>query len=202
MKDKEKFYSTLIGPRLRLNPFGEEHITNRYLRWMNDPEVTRHLNSEGKPVTMDDLHKYCRSIKESSDNFLFAIELKEEDVHIGNIRLGPVDWERGRTDMGIMIGDKDHWGKGYGAEALYLLMEFAFDRLLLKEFVAGARSLNERARRLYRKTGFKLEKVIKGTYVYEGKEHDAHYFCMTNEEFCGLRKKKDFILNQGQGRHA
>ncbi|MGB2600164.1 MAG: GNAT family N-acetyltransferase [Candidatus Omnitrophota bacterium] len=198
MKNKESLYTVLNGPRIRLVPFAEQHITDRYLKWMNDGEVTRHLNSEGRSMTMEGLHKYYQTIKKSDGNFLFAIETKDGD-HIGNIRLGPVDWQRKRTDMGIMIGEKRCWGKGYGAEALYLLMEFAFDGLSLKEFVAGARSLNDRARRLYEKAGFKLEKVVKGTYTHQDQLHDAHYFCMTDKDFSGIRNEKDFILNKRGG---
>jgi RimJ/RimL family protein N-acetyltransferase len=202
MEDKERLYSVLTGPRIRLVPFGEKNINDRYLKWMNDPEVTRYLKSGGGPVTMEDLHGYYQSIKGSKYNFLFAIELKEKNTHIGNIRLGPVDWEHKRTDMGIMIGDKENWGKGYGSEAMYLLMEFAFDRLLMKEFVAGARCLNERAMHLYPKLGFKLKKIVKGTYTYEGKKYDAHYFCMTEKEFSKIRSEKDFILKKGQDRYV
>ncbi|HLJ93361.1 MAG TPA: GNAT family protein [Gemmataceae bacterium] len=161
----------LSGRRLYLREVRLEDVSQTYYRWMSDPEVTRFLESRFFPNSMESIRQFVTSKQGDRNNVFLAIVLHEQDRHIGNIKLGPIDWIHRLGEVGILIGEKDCWGKGYATEAIKLCVEYAFNRLNLHKLTAGCYANNEGSTRTFEKAGFVHEGLRKqhcfcdGTYV-------------------------------------
>lgn len=143
--------------RIRLDPFNAGDVGPHYLRWMNDPEVNRYLESRFAPVTMEDLTAFVEGARKDPGARLFRIVLSEDDRHIGNLKLAPILWPHRSVELGILIGEKDCWGKGFATEAIALGVRFAFKTLGLRRVTAGCYGSNLGSVRAFEKVGFDVE---------------------------------------------
>jgi RimJ/RimL family protein N-acetyltransferase len=149
----------------------------RYTAWYNDPEVTRFL-SVRYPLSLAAKEVWLREITVkplSYDHVSFAIDTKD-GVHIGAIVFHAVAPEDRRREVGMTIGDKAYWSKGYGTDAMRTLLRFGFDEMNLYRVELTVDARHERARACYLKCGF-VEEVRLRQYRYaEGAYHDT--LCM------------------------
>ncbi len=106
--------------------------------------------------------------KDSSEAFQFSIHTLSDDTLIGYVTLHP-DWIQGDAWIGITIGERDYWGKGFGADAMRLIMQYGFLELNLRRMTLALHSYNERALKSYQKVGFKLEGVMRSDTLREGR---------------------------------
>lgn len=143
----------IIGKRVYLKILIVDDDLKNYLRWMNDPEVVRFTESKGTVYSEQDLKDYIRSMSNAKNRF-FGIYLKENNRHIGNIKLGNIHPVHKRADIGIIIGEKDLWGQGFGQEAIKLLTDHAFKHLNLKKVWAGMYANNVGSYGAFLKSGF------------------------------------------------
>lgn len=146
----------LFSERLILTPLGLSHNSLDYVKWMNDTEVNKYLESGGD-YTEEKLQNFLKQVE--SDNILFwAIHIKENNKHIGNIKIDPVNTKHKYAEYGIMMGDKTEWGKGFAKESTLLIIDFCFNGLLnLRKINLGVHAKNLAAIELYKKIGFKVE---------------------------------------------
>src|SRR6266852_1547707 len=158
----------LSSRRLYLREVRLEDVNADYYRWMSDPEVTRFLESRFFPNSMESLRQFVTSKQGDRNNVFLAIVLNEQDRHIGNIKLGPIDWIHRLGEIGILIGEKDCWGKGYATEAISLLADYAFNRLDLHKLTAGCYGNNEGSTRAFEKAGFVREGARKEHFFSDG----------------------------------
>ena len=161
------------GERIYLREVRPSDVNENYYRWMNDPEVTRYLESRFYPNSMERLREYVTSKMGNRDNVFLAIVLKEGDRHIGNIKLGPINWIHRFADVGILIGEKDCWGKGYGTEAIRLVVDYAFRKLNLHRLTAGVYAINQASVRAFLKAGFTEEGRRKSHTYCDGQYVDG-----------------------------
>ncbi len=163
----------LVGVRIYLREVRPSDVSDTYYRWMNDPEITQYLESRFYPSSIEALQEYVRNFLGNKDNIFLAIVLKENHKHIGNIKMRPIDWFHRLADIGVMLGEKDSWGKGYASEAITLLAEHAFLTLHLHKLTAGCYKPNEGSLRAFEKAGFETEGVRKKHCFFNGKYVDA-----------------------------
>ncbi|MBW1774061.1 MAG: GNAT family N-acetyltransferase [Deltaproteobacteria bacterium] len=163
---------SINGERIYLRVVRPADVTEHYCSWMNDPEVNAYLESRFYPHTMESLQDYVKEKSEDSRTVFLAIVLKNGDRHIGNIKLGPIDWNHRRGDIGIIIGEKDCWGKGYASEAIGLISDYAFNKLNLHKITAGAYQTNPGALKAFLKNGFQEEGIRKQHVYCEGQYLD------------------------------
>ena len=100
--------------RLSLKPLNKKFLSEKYVNWMNDGIVNRYLDSGGD-YNLKKLTKYLEEV-ENNPRFFWAITQKEKNKHIGNIKIDPIDKKSLCGEYGIMIGDKNEWGKGIAKE--------------------------------------------------------------------------------------
>jgi len=143
------------GKTIYLKTLDQNNATEEYCSWLNDSEVNQYL--ETKKATIDQLKSYIEKNNENQSCLFFGIFFKENQKHIGNIKLEPIDFEKHKATIGILIGDKDYWGRGIGTEAITLLVDYGFNNLKLEEIDLGVISENKAAIRVYEKVGFKIK---------------------------------------------
>ena len=173
----------LSGKKVDLRPIRASDINPTYLSWLNDAEVTKHIETGQFPVSKQDLDAFYRHIKKSKTDVMFAIIERKTGLHIGNIKLGGINWVHRYADLGIMIGNKQYWGKGCGSEACTLLLEYAFNRLNLNKVFLGIYATFTSAIKAYQKAGFKIEGKLKNMLVIDGKYTDKVLMGILSSEY-------------------
>lgn len=159
------------GSKLFLRPVTADDASNEYLSWLNDPEINEKLATGNFPSTLDSLRSYLSNAAASSDIIMLAICDTATGVHIGNIKLDRFDWVSRTCELGIMIGDRSFWGKGYGEETCRLVLNYCFVTLNLRKVLLAVYENNPGAIKLYEKLGFVHEGrfrkhiYVRGTYL-------------------------------------
>ncbi len=154
------------GERIYFREVRLTDVGDTYYRWMNDIEVTCYLESRFFPNSIEHLREYVANKQNDKNNIFLAIVLKENDRHIGNIKLGPIDWIHRTGDIGLIIGDKSCWGKGYATESIKLMVKYGFDILNLHKITAGCYSCNQGSAKAFQKAGFDIEGLRKQQFYY------------------------------------
>lgn len=155
-----RFYGDLV----RLCPIDIDKDSEKFSLWARDSDYLRLLDIS--PAT-----RYAPKLtrewfeKENNSGHFFMIHTLEEDKVIGFIELDGFDWCAGNAWVGIGIGDADYRGKGYGTDAMKILIRYAFTELNLHRVNLCVFDFNKRAIRSYEKAGF----------VYEGVERARIY---------------------------
>jgi RimJ/RimL family protein N-acetyltransferase len=160
----------IIGARVYLRTLDEGDASDEYCGWLNDPEVNKFLAT--KSADKQGLIDYILSKNLQSDAMFLGIFLRENNKHIGTIKLEPIDLETKKAVIAIMVGDKKSWGNGYGGEAMKILMEYAHEKLSIDTMELGVVGANLSAINSYKKLGFvevkrELQAVQYGTNVYD-----------------------------------
>jgi RimJ/RimL family protein N-acetyltransferase len=174
MRELLKQYSDLPileSERLILKPLSLEFLSEKYVSWMNDEEVIRYLESGGN-YTKAKLEHYLSEV-EMNPKYFWAIVVKELGEHIGNIKIDPIDPIHQFGEYGIMIGDRNSWGKGIAREASSLVIDFCFMELNLRKINLGLLATNSAAIKLYEKLGFEQEAYFKAHVDHKGEFEDT-----------------------------
>jgi RimJ/RimL family protein N-acetyltransferase len=172
---------SLVGRRILLRPFSRDYLP--YIqKWSNDAELRRLIGEVG-PMSRADTEKWCRELLADKDRVWFAIVLKKGDRVIGEAGLLRMFKPWRSTDMTIIIGERDAWGKGYGREAGRLLLDYAFEHLGLHRVSIGVVGSNKNALRFWKNLGFKKEGTIRKNDFIRGEWRDRHLFSILREEW-------------------
>lgn len=158
------------GDTVYLKHLNDRNATKDYCDWLNDKEVNKYL--ETRKASIKDLENYIQEKNASKDSLFLGIFDKKNSKHIGNIKLEPIDIATGKATLGLLIGNKDYWGKGIGTEATKLLIQYAFDNLKINEINLGVISENKAAIRVYEKAGLKIKKIEKKAIKHGDKKYD------------------------------
>ncbi|MHA1616794.1 MAG: GNAT family N-acetyltransferase [Candidatus Njordarchaeales archaeon] len=172
------------GKSVALGPLVREDLERLWF-WMNDKKVTQYLGHLFlKVFSLEAERKWLeRALEPDDKNLFFAILLKPDYEHIGNIGLHRIDYLNRHAEVGIFIGRKDLWGRGYGSEALILALDIAFNVLELNTVFLRVMEYNERAIKCYSKVGFKFAGRLR-RYIYRGGRYwDTILMDITREEF-------------------
>lgn len=152
----------------RLNP---DDIGQYYVEWMNDMEVIKYLESRWTSHNLDSIKKYIQQMNNSSSDYLFGIFLKETNQHIGNIKIGEMNNIHKFANLGLLIGEKKYWGRGFGTQAIIHATKIAFHELGLHCLTAGIYSNNYSSYRAFLKAGwedagrFRNYRLFDGTFI-------------------------------------
>jgi RimJ/RimL family protein N-acetyltransferase len=178
--NQKNYRHYIAGERIYLRPVCREDVNENYRSWMNDPDVVQYLESRFRAYTIEDLIAYVDKVSADPDMVFMAIVVKSGDIHIGNVKLGPINRVHRVADMGIIIGERDHWGQGYATEAIQLMVRYAFDQLNLHKVTAGIYANNTGSEKAFLKAGFQQEGLLRQQYLYEEKYIDAGIYGIIN----------------------
>ena len=183
-----KYFKKLVGQKCYLSPVdpGDVEI---FTAWLNDLEVTRNLNLATQNVTL--VTEKAALERLAQDGHVYSIVDLETDALIGNLGLTGIDHINRRCVIGIFIGNKEYWGKGYGAEAMRLLLGYAFDYLNMNNIMLTVYEFNERAYACYKKIGFNEIGRRRKAICREARFYDHVFMDILAEEFRALGSRKD-----------
>ena len=187
MSDKTAF---MRGSKVYLRPLERADLNETYLGWLNDAEVTRYLETGAFPATMHDLEKFYEGVTGSRTEVIFAIADRRSHRHIGNVKLGPINWVHRRAMFGIMIGDKGFWGRGVGEEVTRLMVEYGFFRLNLHRIGLVVFEEHVPGVRCYQKVGFKIEGCLREQMFQNGKYKNHLWMGLLRSEYKPLKAGK------------
>jgi RimJ/RimL family protein N-acetyltransferase len=171
------------GNKVKLRAYKKEDIKLAY-EYMNDSEIKKLLvNKIPYPMILEEEEKWFDSLLDSKDTYNFAIEDLETGKYIGGCGINNINWLNRIAVIGIYIGDKDCWGKGYGTDAVNILNKFIFEQMNINKIKLNVFSFNERAKKCYEKCGFKVEGVLKQELFRNGKYHDEYIMSIFFEDW-------------------
>jgi len=164
----------LEGERLVLVPFGDEHLSQNYVNWLNDQNVVRFSENRHQRHDMSTCTAYVRSF-DDSPHFLWAILKRSPETHIGNV-VAYIDVPNRLANIGILIGEQDAWGKGLGCEAWRLAQDFLLSRGGIRKVEAGAMAENAAMLSIFRACGMQEEGRRPRHFLLDGREVDLVQF--------------------------
>ena len=171
----------IVGDRIYLRTLEMEDIDS-FILWLNDQEVRQYL-MRTSPLNKIREKEFVENLYKDDQEIVLGIVLKENDQLIGNIAITHVSIPHRHASLGIFIGDKTCWSKGYGTEALKLMLGHGFDQLNLHRIFLSVLSFNARAISAYEKAGFKREGVLREHMYKNGEYHDVYYMGILEDEW-------------------
>jgi len=145
------YIKKLVGTQCYLSPLNIEDA-EQYAVWLNDMEVTENLQLVSSIIPVDGERELLKKLAQDHN---YGIIDKATNELIGNVGFIDINLLHRTAEIGIFIGNKSYWGKGYGREALSLLLDYAFKKLNLHNILLRVYDFNRRAVACYEKVGFK-----------------------------------------------
>lgn len=127
--------------------------------------------------------------KEIEGMHMFMIQKLDDDRKIGMIDLGGFNWQVGSAWVGIGIGVRDLWGKGYGTDAMRVILRYGFSQLNLNRIQLDVFSVNQRGMKSYEKAGFKHEGRLHGNLLKAGVRYDEVFMGILRREWEALQQQ-------------
>jgi RimJ/RimL family protein N-acetyltransferase len=162
------YFRKLIGERCYLSPIDVDDA-GKFAEWLNDLEVTVNLQLYGSSINVENERTLLEGLAKEHN---YSIVDKATDELIGNCGFVGIDSPNRTGEAGIFIGNKKFWGRGYGTEALTLLVEYGFKALNLHNIFLQTYDFNKRAIRAYEKAGFKRIGVRREALYRDLRWHD------------------------------
>lgn len=186
------YYRKLSGEKCYLSPIDAADAA-AWAAWMNDLEVSLPLGDEA--YTTYSLEKMQAEAAESiqRQDPIFSIVDCATDTLIGRCLLFGVNPVDRNAMMGIVIGEKNWWGRGYGREATCLLLDYAFNLLNLHSVMLGVFAFNTRAINAYEKAGFQVIGRRREARIIAGKQWDVVLMDILEDEFRARWSKKSIV---------
>ncbi len=163
----------IYGERIRLRGNEREDIPS-FVEWLNDPEAIEYLALSLPFSNADEIRWFEKLADRPAEEMPLAIEIKKGKgwILIGNSGFHNIDWKNRSAEVGIFIGDKSCWNKGYGTETMRLLLRHGFGTLNLNRITLRVYEPNKRAIRVYEKAGFILEGRLRQARYKNGQYQD------------------------------
>lgn len=170
------------GPlQLRLLRPGDDLRT--YAGWLHDADIVRYLEVRFAPPSPGSLPGYVQAMYDSPGNWLWGIYVTEGHRHIGNIKLGDYNPHHRTADVGLLIGERAEWGKGYATRSIVAVADYAFRHTDIVKLTAGMYATNEGSYRAFLRAGFVTEGRRLSQYVDGGQRVDGLLVGITHDQW-------------------
>ena len=150
----------------------EDEVGAAYVRWLNDPEIARFLESRFADHDLESTRAFVALQRANPDVLFLGIRSEVLGRHVCNIKLGPIDRRHQTGDIGIMIGERDAWGRGIATRAIARLCAIARDELALRKVTAGCYGGNVGSERAFERAGFAIEGRRTAQFLLDGATED------------------------------
>jgi RimJ/RimL family protein N-acetyltransferase len=176
----------LKGEFVRLSSVDPDEFGKAFSRWHRDSEFMRFLDSS--PSQLQSQKEMQKSLeedleKQKNDRHWFTIRALDDDKLLGDIDLSIYNWAGRDAFVGLGIGERDFWGKGYGTDVMKVILRYAFTELNLQRLTLTVFEYNPRAVRAYEKTGFRHEGRLRQFLNREGRRWDMLFMGILRHEW-------------------
>ena len=161
------------GKRVNIQEFDSSHLYDPdYFSWLNDKEVVRYLGREEllKGIPFEEAENYVNDLWANEYCWFLAINDSESEAFIGTAKINFLHqsgYINKVADIGIMIGNKNFWGKGLATETLRAVSRFAFDNLKARKLTAGGISNNEAVVKAFLRIGYKIDGRLRQQFIVD-----------------------------------
>jgi RimJ/RimL family protein N-acetyltransferase len=150
----------------------ESDVSERYVGWLNDPDVNRYLESRFERHTLESTRAFVSGCINNDSALLLGIRCRWlENRHVGNIKI-EVNRHHKLGEVGILIGDKTVHGRGVATQAIRMIANIARDELGLRKLTAGCYASNLPSERAFARAGFIVEGHRADHFLVDGKPED------------------------------
>lgn len=167
------------GTKTKINSFKESDITDEYIAWLNDEVVVQFSNQRFLNHTKESSLKYFNTFQNSDNNFL-SIKSTFNNKQIGTLTTY-FNKHHNTVDIGILIGDKNTWGLGFGLDAWMATMNWLMKKKKIRKITAGTLDLNLGMISIMKKSGMQQEAVRSKQEYCNGDYRDILYFSKFND---------------------
>ena len=183
----------LKGKLVRLSAIDPDEFGTTFSRWNRDSEFMRLL--DGSPLNLRSPKRLQKSLQEDlenqkSDRHWFAIRALADDKLLGDIDLSVDNWTSRDAFVGLGIGERDFWGRGYGTDVMKIILRYAFMEVNLQRVTLNVFEYNPRAIRSYEKTGFRHEGRMRQVLKREGQRWDLVFMGILRHEWMELQQQE------------
>ncbi|MBD3806057.1 GNAT family protein [Sulfuricurvum sp.] len=173
----------LEGKNIYLRPIEISDAEGAYPTWLNDPDVCRYNSHGDTTYTRKMAQAYIANVTDNPTYAVFAICLREDGRHVGNISLQHISAKNSSAEFAILIGDPSVYGNGIGFEASHLLFDYGFNSLHLHRIYCGTHYKNKRMRSLAEKLGMNQEGYRKEALFKNGEFVDIVEYGILNRDY-------------------
>jgi RimJ/RimL family protein N-acetyltransferase len=140
-----------------------------YPKWLNDKKINRFLEARLKKYNLKDVKNFIINSNKNKNCFLLGIFFKKNNLHIGNIKIDNISQFHSKAIIGILIGEKKYWNKGFATETIKAVTKFSFSTLKIKNLFAGCYDNNTGSYMAFKKAGWKINSKINNYWRYKNK---------------------------------
>jgi RimJ/RimL family protein N-acetyltransferase len=181
------------GKLISLRPIDHEKDPEIESRWTHDLELMRALSRQpAMPLSVAQMKKKYEAIEkqveESKNLFHFTIRSKEDGKYLGFIRIEGIEWTHGTGNLKLAIGDSSERNKGYGSDALQLMLRFAFNELNLYRLSVVMGEDNPSGLRFFKRYGFVEEVRRRKALLRDGQTWDVFHLGILRDEWLALNE--------------
>jgi len=187
-----KIRHQIRGERVYLRPAERDDIP-LFVHWLNDAETASYLSMRAPMSIAAEQEWYDKLlVDQGKSRWHFVMCRLDSGQAIGTIGLFELDQVNGSAGMGIVVGEKTLWGKGYGTDSLNALLDFAFGELRLERVWLEVNDDNLRGKRSYEKCGFKFEGTQRHAMYRDGRYRDIDVMSILRDEWSALIRRRSW----------
>jgi RimJ/RimL family protein N-acetyltransferase len=171
-------------PLVKIRDLTLEDAEDRY-QWCLDKEVTKYLNMPEKypPFSREETRNWIKMCINKTNGYEQKAIVTEEGTHIGWIDLKNIDKQNKHAELGIAIGDKAYWGRGYGLAAMKEMLQWGFNELGLNKIWLRVEVDNDKAIKSYLRMGYVEEGILRQDRLRNGEFVDRVRMSILRSEF-------------------
>jgi len=163
------------GNKIFLRILKQKDSTNSYLKWLKDSRINQYLESRWSVQSLTVLKKYIKKMYNSKNDYLMGVFLLKSSQHIGNIKIGKIDYNNKTAEIGFLIS-AEYSGMGFGTEAVRIAVKFAVKQLKLEYIYGQVIEKNFKSSIIFKKNGFKKVGLFKNKAKLMNERCNIIYF--------------------------
>ena len=187
----------LFSEEIYLKYLTTSNFNPDYPNWLNNKKINKYLEARHFVHTQESCKKFIENCISSSDNILFGIFLIENNEHIGNIKVGPIDFINKHAEIGIIIGNKNYWGKKIATRAIICTTKFAIEDLGLKSLNCSAYESNIGSIKAFKKAGYIISGSIPNRWKTSIDNYESDILLNFTNSKINIPNSGDVILYGG-----
>jgi len=168
--------------RIYIRELTVEDVSPEYVDWLNDGAINQFMEIRHTVSTEVSCRAFVQSMSDDPSSFLFGIYTASDGRHIGNIKIGFINWRYKTGQVSFFIGDKNCWGRGYASEAILLVSQFAFCELGLERLEAGCYESNLASLRALMRCGYSVEGFFRKSFVLNDRRESCFWLGLLKSE--------------------